>query len=155
MRILVITISDRAYKGIYEDKSGEIIKEMLQSAFKDVVVDKIVVPDEREKIEEALRQGLAYDFVLTNGGTGIGPRDITPDVTRNFIEKELPGIAEILRNESYKETPQAMLSRGIAGLRGKTIIVNFPGSKKAVTLCTKIIIPMMEHAFRMLRGEGH
>ena len=155
MKILVITISDRAYRGEYEDKSGERIRSILQEKLHDTFVAKMIVPDERKEILEALKKGLEYDFVITTGGTGIGPRDITPEITKEIIEKELPGVAEILRQESYKETPQAMLSRGIAGVCKSTVIVNFPGSLKAVDLCTKLIIPIIPHSIKMLRGEGH
>jgi molybdopterin adenylyltransferase len=155
VKILVITISDRASRGEYEDRSGERIREILREEFTGSFINKIVVPDEKDEIWGALEKGKEYDCVITTGGTGIGPRDITPEVTLEFIEKELPGIAEVLRQESYKETPQAMLSRGVAGLFGKTIIVNFPGSLKAVDLCTRLILPIIPHAKKMLLGEGH
>ena len=92
---------------------------------------------------------------MPGNGTGISPRDVTPEATRRFCERELPGIAEMLRARSYEETPMAVLSRGCAGLKGRTIVVNFPGSLKAASLCVRLLIPVMEHALSMLRGEGH
>jgi molybdopterin adenylyltransferase len=114
-----------------------------------------VVPDEAQAIVAAFQRNGQADFILTTGGTGISPRDVTPEATSNYCDRELPGIAEILRAESYKETPTAVLSRGYAGIKGNTIIVNFPGSVKAVRLCTQVLIPVMEHALSMLHGEGH
>ncbi len=160
MKVAVITISDRAYRGVYEDLSGpEIISILTDSLQDNVTVDRMVVPDEAARIEEALESFSAgvspADVILTTGGTGIGPRDITPDVCRSWCDRELPGIAEILRSESYRETPTAMLSRGYAGMKGATIVINFPGSLKAVRLCTRLIIPVITHAEAMIRGEGH
>jgi len=155
VRVAVITISDRASRGEYEDLSGpEVAKEVL-ARLPNAEVSRRIVPDEPERIREALEECAGADFILTTGGTGISPRDVTPEVTRGFCEKELPGIAEALRAQSVGETPSAMLSRGFAGLRGKTIVINFPGSVKAVRLCVKVIAPVMEHALSMLRGEGH
>ena len=155
MNISVITVSDRASRGEYEDLSGPEIVRLLKEALPDSRIRREIVPDETEELLKAFQAAEKDDFILTTGGTGISPRDITPDVSREFCEKELPGISEILRLESYKETPQAMISRGYAGLKGKTIVVNFPGSVKAVRLCTKVLIPVMEHSCRMLNGEGH
>ena len=95
------------------------------------------------------------DYIITTRGTGISPRDITPEVTTEYCDRELPGIAEILRAESYLETRNAMLSRGFAGLKGNTFIINFPGSLKAVRLCTRVLIPIMDHSLKMLRGGDH
>ncbi len=155
MKVAIITVSDRASKGIYEDKSGEKIKEMLFAEFKDIKIEKTIVPDEKADILDTLKRYEGVDFIITTGGTGISKRDITPEITEEFCEKELPGIAETLRAESLKETKTAMLSRGYAGLKGKTIVINFPGSLKAVTLCTKVIMPIMEHAIRMIEGKPH
>ena len=155
MKVAVITISDRAYTGGYEDRSGPTITGLLTEAFPNASITTNIVPDEEDKIEEALHCHKDFDYIFTTGGTGIGPKDITPEITEGFCEKALPGIAETLRAQSYKETPNALLSRGFAGMRGKTIIVNFPGSVKAVQLCTNIMIPVMEHGIRMIRGEGH
>ena len=155
MTVTVITVSDRASRGEYEDLSGPEIEKIILEAYPDCRIRKIIVPDEERPLRYALREGLGDDFILTTGGTGLSPRDITPDVSRQFCDKELPGIAETLRSESFKETPMAMLSRGYAGLRDKTVVINFPGSVKAVRLCTGVILPLLSHAPKMIRGEGH
>ena len=155
MKVAVITVSDRASKGIYEDRSGAKIIQILKDKITDINIDKEIVPDEKEEIFSALEKFLGYDFIITTGGTGISQRDVTPEVTKDFCEKELPGIAETLRFESLKETKTAMLSRGYAGIKGKTIVINFPGSVKAVTLCTNVIVPIMEHAIMMIEGKPH
>jgi molybdopterin adenylyltransferase len=151
----VITISDRAFKGEREDLSGQEIEKALKELFPDAEVGRAVVPDEAEEILRALEAAAASDFILTTGGTGISPRDVTPEVTAGFCEKEIPGIAEALRDASRAETPNAMLSRGYAGLRGRCIVVNVPGSPLAARLCMRVLGPVMDHATRMLRGEGH
>ena len=155
MTVSVITISDRASRGEYADRSGPQIVSILREAFPEVRVATEVVPDEAEAIVAAFRKHAQADFILTTGGTGVSERDVTPEATRRYCDRELPGIAEILRAESYKQTPTAVLSRGVAGIKGKTVIVNFPGSVKAVRLCTRVLVPVMEHALSMLRGEGH
>ena len=155
MKAAVITISDRASKGIYEDLSGPEIESILGEIVPSLDVERIIVPDEAEDILKALKSFEGFDFILTTGGTGIGPRDITPDVTEEYCDRELPGISETLRAESLKETNSAMLSRGYSGMKDNTIIVNFPGSVKAVRLCTGVIAPVMIHAVKMILGEGH
>jgi len=155
MKVTVITISDRAARGIYEDLSGPAIEKILQDNLENITVARIVVPDEKDEILKALRVAASSDFILTTGGTGLSARDITPETCREYCDRELPGIAEALRSESYKETPHALLSRGYAGMKDKTIIVNFPGSVKAVNLCTKILLPVMQHAIKMVNDEGH
>lgn len=155
MKAAVITISDRASKGEYEDLSGPEIERILKEAFPDIVIIRDIVPDEADSIQRALSTRKDADFIYTTGGTGLSPKDLTPEITEAYCDRELPGIAEFLRAESYKETVNALLSRGYAGVKGTTIIVNFPGSVKAVRLCTKLLIPVMEHAVKMLRGEGH
>jgi molybdenum cofactor synthesis domain-containing protein len=153
--VTVITASDRASRGEYEDLSGAVIESILLEAYPECRINRVIVPDDTVAIRKALDENLGDDYILTTGGTGISPRDVTPDVSREFCDSELPGIAEILRFESYKETPQAMLSRGYAGLKNQTIVVNFPGSVKAVRLCTRVLIPIMDHSGKMFRGEGH
>ncbi len=155
MTVCVITISDRASCGQYEDRSGPEIVSILRKSFAGSEIRREVVPDEIQAINEAFERHIDADFILTTGGTGISSRDVTPEATRSYCRRELPGIAEALRAESYRETPTAVLSRGVAGIRGNTIIVNFPGSVKAVRLCTRVLIPVMEHALSMLRGAGH
>lgn len=155
MKAAVITISDRASKGIYEDKSGPEIVSIIKEQVLECEVETLIIPDEREAILSAFKKFAGYDFIFTTGGTGIGPRDFTPDVTEGYCDKELPGISETIRAFSYKETLSAMLSRGYSGMKGNTIIVNFPGSVKAVRLCTAIVAPVMIHAVKMIKGEGH
>ncbi len=155
MTVAVITISDRASRGEYEDLSGPEIEKVLHQHLPGVVVQRHIVPDEPDEITAAFGRFAESDFIITTGGTGIGPRDVTPEVTAAYCDRLLPGIAETLRAESYRETPQAMLSRGMAGVRKETVIVNFPGSVKAVRLCAGLLVPVMEHAVKMLHGGGH
>ena len=155
MKVCVLTVSDRAYRGEYEDLSGPAIEEILRKELAGAEIRRVVVPDEDAELTRALDDAGDCDFILTTGGTGLGPRDITPEVTARWCERALPGISEMLRAESYRETPQAMLSRGYAGVKGKTVAVNFPGSVKAVDLCTRVLLPVMEHAVAMLSGGGH
>jgi len=155
MKAAVITISDRASKGIYEDLSGPEIEKILTEIVPSCMIERKIVPDEESDILKAFKSYPGYDFILTTGGTGIGPRDVTPNITEKYCDRELPGISETLRAESLKETNSAMLSRGYSGMKGNTIIVNFPGSVKAVRLCTKVIAPVMVHAVKMIKGEGH
>jgi molybdopterin adenylyltransferase len=155
MKVAVITVSDRAASGEYEDRSGPEIEAGLRAQFPEVEISHRTVSDDAELIRAALEESAGADFILTTGGTGISPRDITPEITRSFCDKQIPGIAEALRAESLRETPSAMLSRAYAGMHGRTIVINFPGSVKAVRLCVRVIAPVMEHAMKMLRGEGH
>jgi molybdopterin adenylyltransferase len=155
VKVAVITISDRASRGEYEDLSGPEIVQGIATAFPGAEITRRVVPDEEADILAALEAADGADFILTTGGTGISPRDVTPEVTARFCQREIPGIAEMLRTKSHEETPAAVLSRGYAGQRGFTIVVNFPGSVKAVRLCMKALVPVMAHAVKMLRGEGH
>ena len=156
MKVAVITISDRASRGEYEDLSGPEIEKILREFLGEPLeVERVIVPDEAAAIIEALDGFQDADAIITTGGTGIGPRDITPEVSRTWCDKEVAGIAEVLRFESYKETPHAMLSRGFAGIRGKTLLVNFPGSVKAVRLCTRVLVPALKHAPGMILGGGH
>ena len=155
MTICIVTISDRASRGEYEDRSGPEIVDIVSRRFPESTLVTEIVPDEIDSILGAFSRHGDADFILTTGGTGISDRDVTPEATRSYCDREVPGIAEMLRAESYKETPMAVLSRGVAGTRGKTMIVNFPGSVKAVRLCTTLLIPVMEHAIRMALGQGH
>jgi molybdopterin adenylyltransferase len=153
--VSVITISDRASRGEYADESGPEIETQLRDAFPGAQIRRVIVPDEAQAILAALERHADSDYILTTGGTGIGPRDITPEVTERFCDRLLPGVAEALRAVSIRETPMAMLSRGLAGVSGGTIVVNFPGSAKAARLCTRVLIPVMEHGIAMLAGGGH
>jgi molybdopterin adenylyltransferase len=155
VKAAVVTISDRASRGEYEDLSGPVIEKELVARFPGIGVTRVVVPDEPPAILAALQSFAGVDFILTTGGTGISARDVTPETTARFCDRELPGISEALRAASLAETPAAMLSRGYAGMHGTTIVVNFPGSMKAVRLCMAVLGPVMEHALKMVRGEGH
>ncbi len=151
----MVTVSDRASRGEYEDRSGPAAEQALAGALPGCEIDRLVVPDERRPLLLSLEQGLAYDAVVTTGGTGLGPRDITPEVTEEFCEREIPGIAEYLRSESLKETGLAPLSRGYAGLRGSTVIVNLPGSTAGARSTASLVAPLLEHATAMISGRGH
>jgi cyclic pyranopterin monophosphate synthase len=157
LKAVVIVISDSVSKGERSDKSGKLAIERLKSSGFEIV-DYRVIPDDASQIESSLIIACderKVDLVLTCGGTGLGPRDITPDVTRTLLEKEVIGISEALRMHGQKRTPLSMLSRGAAGVRGKTIIVNLPGSVKAVSESLDALIPGILHASKMLGGHGH
>jgi molybdenum cofactor synthesis domain-containing protein len=155
LKIAVITVSDRAFNGEYPDRSGPEIKRIIESQLEDTRVTLTVVPDEKKLLKEKILSLMGVDYIITTGGTGISPRDVTPEVTREICDTELPGISEMLRRESYQETPFAVLSRGTSGIRENTIIVNFPGSLKAVQLCTRLMVPILEHGQAMIRGGKH
>ena len=157
LRAIVIVISDSVSKGERSDKSGKLAVERLkESGFE--VVDYRVIPDDPSQIESSLVRGcdeLKADLVLTSGGTGLGPRDTTPESTRKVLEKEIIGISEALRMHGRRRTPLSMLSRGAAGVRGKSVVVNLPGSAKAVSESLDALLPGILHASKMLGGHGH
>ena len=155
MTVTVLTISDRASRGIYEDRSGPEIEAVLRARLPGIEIRREIVADEKAEIEAAFGRHAQVDFILTTGGTGVGPRDVTPEATAAWCDRLLPGVAEALRAASARETPMAMLSRGTAGLRGRTIVVNFPGSPKAARLGAETLAPVMEHALSMLAGGAH
>lgn len=155
MRVGVITVSDRVFQGQRSDESGQVIRRIVTEAG-DEVVDHRVVPDELDRIREALLdlvEGLDLDLILTTGGTGLAPRDVTPEATRSVIEKEIPGIAEAMRYFSLAKTPRAMLSRAVAGVCRKTLIVNLPGSAKGVTECLDVVYAQLSHAVSLIRDR--
>jgi molybdenum cofactor synthesis domain-containing protein len=155
LKIAVITVSDRASRGEYRDLSGPRIREIILENIPGAEVTLEVVPDDRELLRKTIESRLGADYILTTGGTGPSPLDITPEVTAAVCERELPGVSEYLRMKSAEETPCAVFSRAFSGIRGSTILVNFPGSVKAVTLCASLLLPVMEHGAEMLRGGGH
>ena len=154
-KVAILTISDRGSKGEREDSSGPLIQEMVKDLPAEVVLYEII-PDEKEKIVEALKKSadrLRADLILTTGGTGLSPRDVTPDATLEVIEKEVPGFSEAMRAESLKKTPHAMISRAITGIRGSSLIVNLPGSPKSVRENLGVILPALPHALSKLKGD--
>lgn len=156
IRVAIVTISDKSSRGEREDLGGPAIREALTVAELDVdVVDYRVIPDEQSSISEALfhlSERPDVDLILTTGGTGLAPRDVTPQVTLHAIEYEVPGIAEAMRAASLKVTPAGMLSRGVAGVRHGTLIINLPGSPKAVRENLAAIATALPHAVETLRG---
>ncbi len=155
VNIGILTISDKGSRGEREDKSGPVIREDVAAAGF-AVVKYEVIPDEKNEIAAKLAawaDGGAVDIILTSGGTGLARRDVTPEATLAIIEREVPGLAEAMRAKSLEKTPMAVLSRAVAGLRGECLIINLPGSPKAVRECLAAIIPALAHAVEIIKGE--
>jgi len=155
IRTAIITLSDKGSKGEREDESGRTIREMVSAIGADVRHYE-VLPDERLLIAAALARladSGAIDLIITTGGTGVAPRDVTPEATRDVIERELPGMAEAMRAESLKKTAHAMISRSTAGIRKQTLIVNLPGSPRAVRENLAVILPALSHAVEKIKGD--
>ncbi|HUO77547.1 MAG TPA: MogA/MoaB family molybdenum cofactor biosynthesis protein [Thermodesulfovibrionales bacterium] len=151
--VAVLTLSDKGSKGEREDTSGPLIGEMLKGMDARVTYYE-VLPDEKEVIKEKLREySLKADLILTTGGTGLSPRDVTPDATLEVIEREIPGIAEIMRAEGMKKTSRSMLSRAVAGTRGVALIINLPGSPRAVRENLGAILDVIPHAIEKIKGD--
>ncbi len=153
----VLVLSDRASGGKSKDTSGKAARERLES-FGVSVSEFSILPDDRDRIAAELRRWadvLALDIVITTGGTGIGPRDVTPEATREVVERELPGVTETLRAHGQERNRNSMLSRGVAGVRGRTLIVNLPGSERGVSESLDVLFPWILHALDMLRGGVH
>lgn len=151
----VVTVSDKGFTGEREDKSGAVVRGALEAAGMEVVRGEIV-PDEQAVLagllEELCRSGI--NLVVTTGGTGVSPRDVTPEATLEVIEREVPGMAEAMRAKSLEVTPHAMISRAVCGLSGSTLIVNLPGSPKAALECLDVIMPALPHALEVAAGEA-
>jgi molybdenum cofactor synthesis domain-containing protein len=169
IRAAVVTISDTGYAGQREDVSGPLLVRLLRDMGAEVV-RQTIVPDEREEIVRllvtladeplgdsatpaALSEAMPLDLVMTTGGTGVTPRDVTPEATKAVVKREMPGLAEALRFTGYGKTPLAVISRGVAGIRGRTLIVNLPGSPNAVRDGMETLAPILPHVIRMIRGQ--
>ncbi len=153
IRVGVLTISDGAAKGERLDVSGEKIRALIAQLPDAVISAGVVIPDEYDQITAVLRSWSdeeRLNLILTTGGTGLAPRDVTPEATKAVLERDAQGIAEALRSISLQYTPNAMLSRGVAGVRGRTLIINLPGSPKAVTECLEYLLPVLPHAVNLL-----
>ena len=150
----VITISDGVFHGRREDKSGPGLITLLKAGGFEVGRPE-VVPDEMEQIADAIETAVTRgaDIVVTTGGTGLGPRDVTPQATASLVEYEVPGIAEEMRRAGMTTTPMAALSRGLAGVRGQALIINVPGSVKGATESLEAVMPMLSHAVKLLHGD--
>jgi molybdenum cofactor synthesis domain-containing protein len=152
----ILTVSDKGSRGEREDKSGEVIRQIL-SALDAKIANYDIVPDEKEIIARKLIQwadDAKLDLIVTTGGTGLSPRDVTPEATLSVIDRIVPGFAEAMRAESLKKTPMAMLSRAVVGTRGKCLIINLPGSPRAVRECLEVILPVLPHALETLKGQA-
>jgi len=151
----ILTISDKGWQGQRYDESGRVITDTLSSVNSQIVRYE-VIPDEVDVIASRLAEWADegnIDVILTSGGTGLGPRDVTPEATLSVIDRAVPGFAEAMRQETFKVTPFAILSRAVAGVRGKCLIINLPGSPKAVQECLQVILPAIPHAVEIIKGE--
>ena len=157
IKAAILTISDSCSQGKHEDISGQTINDILKEN-KLQICDKKIVADEQEKITAQLihlSDIAEVDVVFTTGGTGLGPRDVTPEATIAVCQKLVPGLGELMRSKGLEKTPNATLSRSVAGIRKNTLIINLPGSPKAVRECLDTVIHVLFHALEMMRGGGH
>jgi molybdenum cofactor synthesis domain-containing protein len=155
IKVGILTISDKASIGEREDKSGALLKDLVEFSGGEVAASKIV-PDEVQQIGSTLIEWAdkqKVQIIFTTGGTGLSERDVTPEATAKVIQREAPGFSEAIRQQSFEKTKKAILSRGISGIRGKTLIINLPGSPKAIDESFKILQPVLHHAVEIL--EGH
>ena len=154
-RVAILTVSDRGYTGLRTDASGPMLAGMLRQAGYEVVIQEIL-PDERAMLTGRMRaicDGHLADLLVTTGGTGFAPRDITPEATLEIAERQAPGIAEAMRMGSLTKTPRAMLSRGVSVLRGRTLVLNLPGSPKGARENLETVLPTLEHGLAILTGR--
>ena len=152
----ILTASDKGYIGERTDESGKVIAELLKNIDAEVT-EYVIVPDERDIISNNLKRmadELGIDLILTTGGTGFSPRDITPEATLDVIDRQVPGIAEAMRAKNLAITSRAMLSRAVSGIRNRTLIINLPGSPKAVQENLEIVLPVLPHAIEILKGQA-
>jgi molybdopterin adenylyltransferase len=155
IRAGVITVSDRSSEGSREDTSGPAIAAMLKALSIDVC-QSLIIPDEKDRIKNAIKQFAdkdKLDLIITTGGTGVSPRDVTPDATLEIIEKQIPGMAEAMRYKSMQITPYAMISRAVAGIRGQSLVVNLPGSPKGAKENLEVILPALKHTIEKIKGD--
>ncbi len=155
LRVGILTCSDKGSRGERVDTAGPAVVEVL-APLRPEIVEKAIVPDDPVRIAAALRQwsdGGTVNCLLTTGGTGLGPRDNTPEATRSVIQREVPGLVDVMRQAGLLQTPMAALSRGVAGVRGCTLIINLPGSEKAVRESLAAILPVLEHAVVLIEGD--
>jgi len=155
-KVGILTVSDKGWRGERQDRSGEVIREIL-SQIGAHITNYDIIPDEKNLIAEKLIKWTdedKVDVIITTGGTGLGPRDVTPEATLSVVDRVAPGFAEAMRAESLKKTPHAMLSRAVSGTRGGCLIINLPGSPKAARECLGSILPALPHAVETLRGQG-
>lgn len=156
MNVGILILSDRGARGDYEDRSGAIIADVIENKTPWMVSHRAIIPDDFETIVKTLTQWCdeQVNLILTSGGTGFSPRDVTPEATRRVIKREAPGIAEALRAESLKITKHAMLSRAVAGIRDRTLIINMPGNPKAVRENLDVLLPILPHALELLADQS-
>lgn len=155
IRAGIVTVSDKGSQGLREDLSGPAIAACLREIEHEVIWQGIV-PDEQNEIEDILcrlSDEDGADVIFTTGGTGLSPRDVTPEATMKIADKTVPGISEALRVQTAEKAPRSMLSRGVSVVRGSTLIINFPGSPKAVRECMEIVLPVLDHAVSVLKGS--
>ena len=155
IQAVAITVSDACSRGERKDESGELLAQLLKEIGAEIVATKIL-SDDRDPLADALREFADRDdvnLIITTGGTGLAPRDNTPEATLAVLEREAPGLAEAMRNETLKQTPMAMISRGVCGVRSGTLIINLPGSPKAVRESFAVIAPVLKHAIALLAGS--
>lgn len=151
----VLVISDRGWRGERHDISGQVVRDCL-SGLSVSVTKYAIVPDEKEVISSRLREwvdGSGLDLIITSGGTGLSPRDVTPEATLEVVDKIVPGLTEAMRVTTMKSKPEAMLSRAVAGSRGKCLVINLPGSPGGVRECLEVILPVLPHALEVLGGK--
>jgi molybdopterin adenylyltransferase len=154
IKVAILTLSDKGSKGEREDKSGPTIERLVRKIGAAIVHSEIL-PDDKVKIKRKLMSLCKKaDLVLTTGGTGVSPRDVTPDATKEVIDYEVPGIAEAMRAKGLKKTPYSMISRAVAGIRGKTLIINLPGSPKAVKENLAVVLPVLSHTVEKIKGSS-
>jgi molybdenum cofactor synthesis domain-containing protein len=153
MKISIIIVSDKVSQGLIEDTLGVEMITLFKQQFNDLNIEKVVIGSNAQALLNVFEHHTFSDYIITIGCTGLTAKDIAPQVTQNFCDKDLPGISEILRFEAYKENPIAMLSRNYAGIKGNTIIINVPASHKGVKLATRILLPILKPTKQLLNGH--